>query len=106
MRVFLVIGFVAITSMAGYFYGRNVARLPSRELTAACKSTLECVWFSLVFFAFNMLVGFVWVLVLRATTGSFVSLYVLTDLTLPIFSLFQGIIFHLWCREAVRGRSV
>ena len=106
MRVFLVVGFVAITSLGGYLYGRNVARCPSRDLAAAWKATLECVWFSLVFFAFNMLVGFVWVLVLRAATGSFISLYVLTDVTLLIFSLFQGIIFHLWRRQIVPGRSV
>lgn len=106
MRVFLIVGFVAITSMGGYLYGRNVVRFPRRELIEAWEATLECVWFGLVFFAFNVLVGFVWVLVLRATIGHFVSLYVLTDMTLPIFSLFQGIIFQLWRREAVRGRSL
>jgi len=105
MRVFVIVGLTALTSVGGYLYGREVLRLSNRELATAWKTTFECVWFILVFFVLNLLVAFAGILASRVAFGRFVSIYNANDITLLILSLLQGILFHLWRGEtARRGR--
>jgi hypothetical protein len=102
MRFLLILGLVALTSIGSYFYGRRVLRLSNRELSAAWRTTLECVWFSLVFFALNLLVAFLGILALRVAVGRFISLYEVSDVTFLVLSFLQGIMFQLWRGETAR----
>lgn len=102
MRVLLILGFVALTSVSAYLYGKRVLRLPRHKLSVAWSTVLECVWLSFVFFISNLLVAFMGILTLRAAVGSFISLYNANDVMLLVLSLFQGIMFHLWRRETAR----
>lgn len=99
MRFLLILGFVALTSVGAYLYGKGVLRLSNRELFTAWKTMLGCVWLSLVFFVLNLLVAFLGILASRAALGRFISLYEASDITLLLISLLQGITFHLWRRE-------
>jgi hypothetical protein len=99
MRSLLIMGFVALTSVGSYLYGKEVLRLPNRELANVCRITLECMWLSLVFLVLNLLVAFMVILASRVVLGSFISLYEASDVTLLIFSLFQGTLFRLWWRS-------
>ena len=40
------------------------------------------------------------VLLLRKLTGSFISMYVNTDVTLGLFSAFQAVVFQWWRAES------
>ena len=99
MRVLVIIG---VTSVGGYLYGKEVLGLSNRELATAGRTALECVWFSLVFFALNLLVAFAGILASRVAFGRFVSIYNLSDITLLILSLLQGIVFRFWRVETAR----
>ena len=102
MRFLLILGFVALTSVGAYLYGKGVLRLSNRELFTACKTMLGCVWLSFVFFVLNLLVAFAGILASRVAFGRFVSIYNLSDITLLILSLLQGIMFQLWRGETAR----
>lgn len=104
MRFLLILGFVVLTSLGGYLYGKKALRLSNHELSAAWRTALECMWLSLVFFTLNLLVAFTAILTLRAAAGRFFSLYDVSDITLLPISLIQGIIFHLWHRTALLRR--
>lgn len=107
MQFLLIPGFVVFTSIVAYLYGRRVLRLSDRELSTAWRTTLECMWISLVFFVLNLSVAFAGILMSRVALGRFVSLYDANDATFVIFSLLQGIMFQLWRRrsELMSGRS-
>ena len=102
MRLPLIVGVTALTAAGGYLYGKEVLGLSNRELATAWKTTLECVWFSLGFFALNLLVAFAGILASRVAFGRFVSIYNLSDITLLILSILQGIMFQLWRGETAR----
>lgn len=96
MRQVLIIGLVTLTSVAGYVYGKAVLRLPGARAAASLRTMLECMWLGLVFFVLNSFVTFGVVLLARAGTGGFLSLYVVTDVTFVVLSFLQGLLFHLW----------
>jgi hypothetical protein len=102
----MILVLLVITSVGGYVFGRKAMRLSNRALSSAWRTLLECVCLSLVFFVFNLLVAFSWILGARVAVRSFVSFYVVSDFSLLALSFFQGVIFELWRWEAARlGRS-
>jgi hypothetical protein len=65
---------------------------------------LECVGTMLVFFAANLALGLVAILVGRSVTGAFVSTYSMSDVGLLVVSFLQGLFFHGW-RELKKRNS-
>jgi hypothetical protein len=51
---------------------------------------------STLFFVGNLVIGLVCVLAVRGATGTFVSVYLLNDLTLAVLSAAQGVCFECW----------
>ena len=95
-----VIGLVALTSGLVWVTGRRGFGLRSSAIRPALVRLLEWVGLSVVFYAVNLCAGFVAVLVLRKLTGSFVSMYVNTDLTLAFLAAFQAFVFQWWRAES------
>jgi hypothetical protein len=93
----LVIG---LTSAGAYLAGTRCCGLRASELPKAMRDALESLGLAVVFLLGNLAVGTIAILGLRAFTGYFVSIYVVSDVTLPILSLIQALIFQRW-----RGRS-
>ena len=91
-----LIGLVALTSALGWAIARRRFRLSASSLRRALVRLLEWVGLSVVFYAVNLFVGFLAVLVLRKLTGSFISMYVNTDTTLALLSAFQALVFQWW----------
>jgi hypothetical protein len=57
---------------------------------------LEGVGMTLAFFAINLTAGVIIILAGRILLREFVSLYLASDLTLLVLSLFQGLAFQRW----------
>jgi hypothetical protein len=95
-----LIGLVALTSALAWVIGRRRLRLSAPSLRRALVRLLEWVGLSVVFYALNLFVGFLAVLVLRKLTGSFVSMYVNTDATLALLAAFQALVFQWWRAES------
>ena len=91
-----LIGLVALTSALVWVIGRRGLGLRSSAIRPALVRLLEWVGLSAVFYAVNLFVGFLAVLVLRKLTGSFISIYVNTDATLALLSAFQALVFQWW----------
>ena len=56
----------------------------------------QLVGMSTLFFLANLGIGLVCLLAVRGTTGTFVSVYLLNDVTLGVLSAVQGACFECW----------
>ena len=95
-----LLGLVALTSWLAWRAGRRWARLDKAPLRPALVRLLEWAGLTVGFYVLNVLVGFAAVLVLRKLTGSFISMYVNTDATLPLLSALQAVTFQWWRAES------
>ena len=93
-------GLVALTSCLVWFAGRRWRGLDQAALRPALVRLLEWLGLVVAFYVLNLLVGFVAVLLLRKLTGSFISMYVNTDVTLGLLSAFQAVVFQWWRAES------
>ena len=91
---------VGLTSAGAYLAGTGYRGLRGSDLPNAVRDAMESLGLAVVFLAGNLTVATLTILGLRALTGYFVSIYVVSDVTLPILSLIQALIFQHW-----RGRS-
>ena len=87
---------LGLTSVGAYLAGTRLGGLPRPELSRAIMDTLGALGLAVVFLVGNLVVGTAAVLGFRALTGHFISVYVISDATLPILSLVQGLIFYRW----------
>ena len=71
--------------------GQDLVGIP-----AAAGRLLECVGLTVVFAALNVLAGAAGVLLARALTGRFWSMYVNTDSTILLLALAQAIVVQWW----------
>jgi hypothetical protein len=94
---------VGLTSVGGYILGIKGLRLSRSGLWSALGKACECVGLTLVFFLLNLAVGIFAILAVRSVSGRFVSMYIVSDITLLIVSLLQALIFQAW-REGARHR--
>ena len=92
-----------ITSTAALWIGTQGLRLRPDDLAPAVGKMLECLGMMLVFFMANAVLGLVAIIGGRSLTGTFVSTYAMSDVTLLAISFFQGLLFYCW-REAKAGR--
>ncbi len=95
MEQFFILMLVAATSVGAGLIGRGMG-LSARRLRPAIDGLLQCLGTSLIFLAANLVIGMAVVLVARLLTRGFVSLYLVDDETLVVFSLLQGITFRWW----------
>jgi hypothetical protein len=93
---------VAVTSLGIWLVATRWLGLPRARLLAAAGRMLEAIGLLMVFLALNLGLGGIIILVGRGITGRFVSLYLLNDATLGVFSLVQALIFHWWWQR--RGK--
>ena len=92
-----------ITSTVALWIGTQGLRLRPDDLAPAVGKMLECLGMMLVFFMANAVLGLVAIIGGRSLTGTFVSTYAMSDVTLLAISFFQGLLFYCW-REAKAGR--
>jgi hypothetical protein len=90
-----IIALVAGTSALAYLLGIRRRRSTGRLGVAVAQAT-AVVGAGVVFFVANALLGMMAILALRASTGQFISIYVLNDVSLVFLSLFQGLVFRAW----------
>ena len=91
-----LIGLVALTSWLAWFGGRRWLGLDEAAVRPALGRLLEGLGLAVAFYVLNLLAGIVVVVVLRKVTGLFISLYVNTDVTLLLLSVFQAVVFQWW----------
>lgn len=101
-QVFLF-ALVLVTSVAACVLGIAGLGLRPARLWAAARFALQLVGMSALFFLGNLAIGLVCVLAVRGATGTFVSVYLLNDLTLGVLSAVQGVCFECWRTGADRG---
>jgi hypothetical protein len=94
-QAFLLV-LIAVTSAAACALGVRRLGLGPDRLGAAVLFVFQLVGMSTVFFVANLAVGLVCVLVVRGATGTFVSAYLLNDVTLCLLSALQGVCFECW----------
>ena len=97
MEHFLVV-VVGLTSVGACVIGRNWLSLSWNNLRLALNVMLESVGVGLVFFAVNLAAGIVMILVGRLLLREFVTIYLVSDSTLLVLSLLQGLVFQWWLR--------
>lgn len=95
MQELLLLGLATLTSLGTYLLGRRLGLSPG-ALGAAVDKTLQCLGLTLLFYALNVGIGVVGILVARAVTRVFVSLYLVEDVMLLVLSLLQGLVFAWW----------
>jgi hypothetical protein len=92
--VFIVL--VGLTSLAAWLLGARRRRLSRAGLGAAARATLETVGLGVLFLAANLALAALAVVLARALTGRFVSIYVIDDLALVAVSFLQAVCFRWW----------
>ena len=93
METAFILTVVGLTSTVALALAR---RQSHRGLRSAAGKALEAVGLVGLFFLANLAAGFALTLVLRATTGSFVSLYVNDDVSLLVLSVLQALVWQSW----------
>jgi hypothetical protein len=107
MREIVVAGLVGLTSAGVYLIAVGWLGLPRRQLRAALERALDVTGMSALFFVLNLALGALAILAVRNLTTTFVSLYLLSDVSLLLLSAVQGLVFECWRREsASAARSV
>lgn len=87
---------LGLTSAGAYLVGTRLGGLHRPELPRAIIDVLGALGLAVAFLLGNLAVGTAAVLGFRALTGHFISVYVVSDATLPILSLVQAMIFRRW----------
>jgi hypothetical protein len=85
-----------VTSAAAYALGTRALRRSPRHLRAAVGTTLELIGVSALFFVVNVAVGTLAIGAIRGLTSTFVSIYQVSDVSLLVLSLVQGLLFGGW----------
>jgi hypothetical protein len=102
MQTLILLGLVAVTSVAAYVVGVRRLALRKAALGPAAARALECLGLTLAFLAGNLLLGFALILVTRTALRAFVSFYLLDDAVLVILSAVQALVFAWW--QTTSGR--
>ena len=87
---------VLLTSVGAFVVVTRGVGLRAATLPSAVMRALDCLGLAVLFLLGNLGLGLVLVLGLRAITGQFLSVYVLSDATLAVLSLLQALVLHCW----------
>ena len=99
-----LLALVAVTSVVACAVGIAGLGLRPARLWEAGRFALQLVGMSTLFFVGNLAIGLICVLAVRGATGTFVSAYLLNDVTLCALSALQGVCFECWRTSGGRGR--
>ena len=69
-----------------------------KKLARAFFELMECVGLFVLFLALNMALAAGLILLFRAASDNFISLYIVGDVAIVLVSAFQGLLFRLWWR--------
>lgn len=99
-----IVMIVLATSFGAYVVAvRRFGLIPS-SLWGATLRTTEVIGTVVLIFAFNISIGVATILILRAATGWFLSVYLLNDVSLLMLSALQALLLDFWRRPP--GRDV
>lgn len=87
---------VALTSLGGYLIATRGLGLRPAHLRRAGVRTLESAGFTVIFLFSNVAVGTIGILSIRHLTGYFITAYLISDITLVVLSVLQGLCFQWW----------
>lgn len=95
-----VLGLVLLSSLVAGLLARRLFRLRAAALGPALVRLLEWAGLTVGFYALNLLLGVLAVIVLRQLRGGFVSLYLNTDNTIVLLSALQAAVLQWWRSES------
>ncbi len=96
IEVGLPLVLVGLTSVAAYLVGGRALGLAPAQLREAGRQALECIGLTVVFLCANVTLGLSAILISRTLSAPFMSVYVLSDMSLVVLSALQGILFGCW----------
>ena len=96
MRGLGLIGVLGLTCLGGYLWGTRRLGLARAGLRGAAAATLETIGLGVLFFAANLALTVLPLLVARTWTAKFVSVYGLDHVTIAAVSVLQGLVFRWW----------
>jgi hypothetical protein len=85
-----------LTCLGAYLLGRRRHGLSPQGLGDALAATIETIGLGALFLSANLALILVPLLVLRAWSGRFVSVYSIDGVTLGAVSLLQALIYRWW----------
>ena len=91
-----LIGVVALTCLAAYLWGTRRAGLSAAGLRVATAALLETIGLCVLFLAANLALALLGILVARAWTNWFLSVYSPDYVTFAGVSLLQGVLCRWW----------
>jgi hypothetical protein len=105
MALFVLALLFGLSSLAAASFVVRVAR-PSPPLAQVVGHALEVVGLWTVCLILNLGLGILAILSLRTFTSSFVSIYVLDDISIVLVSALQAFALHAWLSSSRRGDEV
>ncbi len=91
---------VSLTSVGAYIAGAKKLGLSERRLREAAGKLIESVGIMCIFFGLNVLVWAFFVVAMRLATRYSPSFYVLSDPSLLLLSVLQGLFFVWWMESS------
>ena len=99
MFAIFVFSILLMTSLLGLLLMQRSHRGLAIPMKVAITCLSECLGLSIIFFVANILCGVGLVILLRLVSLGFVSIYLTSDGTIAVLSLFQGMAFHTFVRR-------
>ena len=98
MEPIVVPAAVLLSTLLIYQITQIVRRRPLGASSKAVTAMFECIGASVLCLVINTGLGIAIVLLGRWAGSTFVSLYAVSDVTLVVLSVFQGLFFRFWWR--------
>jgi hypothetical protein len=97
-EVIFAVGLVIATSLVAYGGSNKFRARSARPMSAAVREMFDWAGVFALFFAANLALGAVVILILRGITQRFYALYGLENFLLLILSAAQAFVFQMWWR--------
>jgi hypothetical protein len=97
-EVIFAVGLVIVTSLLAYGASNKYRAPKARPMSAAVRALFDWAGVFVLFFAANLALGMVVILLLRSITQRFYALYGLQNFLLLILSAAQAFVFQMWWR--------
>ena len=97
-EVTFAVGLVIVTSLLAHRGSNKFRARSAMPISAAVRALFDWAGVFVLFFAANLALGAVVILLLRGITGRFYTLYGLENFLLLILSAAQAFVFQMWWR--------
>jgi hypothetical protein len=97
-ELIFAVGLVIVTSILAYSGSNRFRAQSGRPMSAAVRALFDWAGVFALFFAANLALGTVVILLLRGITQRFYALYGLENFLLLILSAAQAFVFQMWWR--------